>query len=188
MIVQKNPSHGLMGRLNRHARGIALLSLLGTGALTMGCYGRFPMTKALYRMNGGVPNGIVRNIVFWLLVWFPIYWFAQIGDALIFNLIEFWTGASVNVSSVSEDGKTRVTLETSEDGNVLNMTLLREGEPEIHSRFVRLEDGKYELRDANDEVLGQVIHTPEGNLNLTDAIGNTLQTIDVSEIAARTGR
>jgi hypothetical protein len=180
-------STGLLGRINRQGRRIALVTLLSTAALTAGCYGRFPMTKALYRMNGSVDNGIVRNIVFWLLVWIPVYWLAQLGDAVIFNLIEFWTGSSVDLSGEYDDGESRVTLKSSEDGNVLAMTISKAGEPDIVSRFVRVEEGRYELRDANDGLLGQVIHTPEGKLNLADVKGNTLQTIDVSEIATRPG-
>jgi hypothetical protein len=178
---------GLLGRFNRRGRRIALVTLLGTATLTAGCYGRFPMTKALYRINGGVNNGILRNIVFWLLVWFPVYWLAQLGDAIIFNLIEFWTGSSIDLSAEYEDGDSRVTLKSSEDGNVLSMTISKVGEPDFVSRFVRVDDGKYELRDANDALLGQVIHTPEGNLNLTDVKGNTLQTISVSELGTRPG-
>jgi len=141
------------------------------------------MTHALYNMNGNVENGVIRNVVFWLLAWFPIYWFAQVGDAIIFNLIEFWTGSEMDLGAVSIEGDSTVTLQSSEDKSTLFMTIAKSGDPEVTIRFIRIEDGVYEMRDENDQLAGKIIRTPEGDLNLTDAGGETLRTINAAQLA-----
>lgn len=183
MIKHSKSNDGLLSRISRQRRKGALVCLLCLSAMSAGCYGRFPMTHALYRMNGDVENGVIRNVVFWLLAWFPIYWFAQVGDAIIFNLIEFWTGSEVDLSAVSTEGDSTVTLESSEDKNTLFMTIAKSGDPDVTIRFIRLEDGSYEMRDEKDQLAGKIVHTPEGDLNLTDARGNTLRTIESQQLA-----
>jgi hypothetical protein len=60
---------------------------------TSGCFGGFELTKKVYRFNKQVsPDKWVREIVFLVLVIVPIYELASLGDGVIFNLIEFWTG------------------------------------------------------------------------------------------------
>ncbi|MBI1784140.1 DUF3332 family protein [Candidatus Sumerlaeota bacterium] len=187
MRIQKKTYEGVLPRMRKQGRKGALVCLLAMTAMSLGCYGRFPMTHALYNMNGNVENKVIRNVVFWLLAWFPIYWFAQVGDAIIFNLIEFWTGSEVDLGAVSTNGDRAVTLKSSEDRNTLFMTISKKGEPDINSRFVRIEDGKYELRDGDNHLAGKIIRSPEGNLNLTDAQGNTLRTITAAELPAKSG-
>lgn len=187
MKGQQEAGDGLMLRLSRHKRHGVFMCLIAVTGLTGGCYGRFPMTHALYNLNGGIENGVLRNVAFWLLVIFPVYWFAQVGDAIIFNLIEFWTGAGVDLSAVSTQGDTTVTLQSSEDRSELVMTISKAGEADVTSRFVRLRDGRYEMRDEQDNVLGKIVRTPRGDLNLTDADGKTLRTIGAAELAGHPG-
>lgn len=185
MKTYKSSDCGIIARLSRHRRKGALLGLFAVAAVSSGCYGRFPMTHALYNMNGGIENRVVRNIAFWLLVIFPVYWFAQVGDAIIFNLIEFWTGSGLDLSGVYEEDGQTITLKSSEDRSELVMTLSKEGEADVTSRFVRINDGTYELRDEENQLLGQVLRGDDGSLNLTDADGQTLKTISAAEIATR---
>ena len=85
------------------SRSLALLSLaLSIPCLTLGCYGTFPMTNEVYDFNGDVGNNadsggkIIQTGVFWVLT--PVYVVAMVGDAVIFNMVEFWSGETVNVS------------------------------------------------------------------------------------------
>ena len=79
-------------RMRRLLRPLALVTLLG--ALS-GCYGKFFLTRTLYKWNGEVTdNRFVHTIVFWAFVIIPVYELLALGDAIIFNVIEFWTGSN----------------------------------------------------------------------------------------------
>ncbi len=187
MMSRKKTGDGAMGRLDRYKRHVGFVCLIGLTGMTSGCYGRFPMTHALYNMNGDIDNKVVKNIAFWLLVIFPVYWFAQVGDAVIFNLIEFWTGAGLDLSSVTTEGDTTITLQTKKNRTELEMTVSKIGESDVTSRFVRMDDGNYEMRDDENNVMGHVLRTAEGDLNLTDAEGTTLRTIGAAQLAGYAG-
>ncbi len=78
---------------------IALVTLLVFTLGASGCYGGFPLTKALYKFNGEIKingnestNRVAQSVVMVVLVIVPIYQLAALADALIVNSIEFWTG------------------------------------------------------------------------------------------------
>jgi len=65
---------------------------LGLTLLTVSCYGPFNATRRVHEWNGEVGNTWVNEGVFLAFVILPVYGFASLGDALIFNTIEFWGG------------------------------------------------------------------------------------------------
>lgn len=73
---------------------VTTIILLGaTTVLMSGCYGSFALTSKLHRWNGEVSNHkFVNELVFFGLCILPAYELACLGDALIFNSIEFWGG------------------------------------------------------------------------------------------------
>ena len=73
-----------------HRIGIGLVAL---GLLISGCYGPFNLTRRLYDWNGQVgPGKWEKEFVFILLAWVPVYGLTILGDAIVFNSMEFWTG------------------------------------------------------------------------------------------------
>ena len=66
--------------------------LLALGLAVGGCYGPFNLTRRLYRWNGQVGDKWEREIVFIIFAWVPVYGLTVLGDAVVFNSIEFWTG------------------------------------------------------------------------------------------------
>lgn len=70
--------------------------LISTLSLAMsGCYGSFALTSKLHQWNGTVSNSkFVNELVFVGLCIVPAYELACLGDALIFNSIEFWGGSN----------------------------------------------------------------------------------------------
>lgn len=74
-------------------RLIALLlaSILSTTCLT-GCYGKFGLTRTLYKANGSLPDKYLRSGLTWVFIIFPVYEFAALLDFIVFNTIEFWSG------------------------------------------------------------------------------------------------
>jgi hypothetical protein len=70
----------------------ALVVLLCLGVLMSGCYGPFNLTQRLYDWNGGFSGAWVQEGMFLVLAILPAYALCMLGDALIFNSIEFWGG------------------------------------------------------------------------------------------------
>jgi hypothetical protein len=67
--------------------------LLVAGILLTGCTGPFALTKNLHKWQTTVSDDQwAEEGVFLACVILPVYFFATLGDALIFNSIEFWGG------------------------------------------------------------------------------------------------
>jgi hypothetical protein len=61
-------------------------------ALLQGCYGKFPLVRTVYRVNGEVGNKFLRSGLTWVLLILPVYGLAGLADFVILNTIEFWSG------------------------------------------------------------------------------------------------
>lgn len=75
----------------RFTQAIAVF-LISVMSLTLsGCFGSFALTSKLHDWNGTVSDSkFVNELVFLGLCIIPVYELACLGDALIFNSIEFW--------------------------------------------------------------------------------------------------
>ncbi|MCA9539031.1 MAG: DUF3332 family protein, partial [Myxococcales bacterium] len=140
-------------------------SLLG-GAI--GCYGKFAVTKKLHAWNGTVGGKFVNSIVFWALVIIPVYEVLAVGDTLIFNVIEFWTGSN----PIAEGGATMMA-----DGTVV---FERDGE---RFELVPVGPDRVELR-VDGEVIGEAERTAEGDLAVVNHRDGTAAVISREELAA----
>lgn len=73
---------------------VAVLLIIST-IMMSGCYGTFSLTSKLHDWNGSVSNSkFVNELVFIGLCVLPAYELCCLGDALIFNSIEFWGGSN----------------------------------------------------------------------------------------------
>ncbi len=92
--------------MRRLLRPLAFATLLGAAT---GCYGQFHLTKTIHQWNGQVTdNRFVHTLVFWRLVIVPIYELMALGDAFVFNVIEFWTGDNI-LADASSPRRPKVT-------------------------------------------------------------------------------
>lgn len=57
-----------------------------------GCTGSFQLTKSVNKLHREQDNRWVDELLFLGLVIIPVYGLAMLGDAVIFNSVEFWTG------------------------------------------------------------------------------------------------
>lgn len=140
----------------RHMLGLLAVSLGSTG-----CYGKFGLTKRVYDWNGGLGNKWLVEIVFLVLAILPVYGICIFVDAILFNLIEFWTGSNpMAQNTVMPDG-TQIAI-TPVDGapNTACVTVRRPG-GETHVVFAtRSAERGIVLRDAAGNVITRV--TPKG--------------------------
>lgn len=110
----------------RFRRTILLAMLTSTVAVAIpGCYGSFNLVRSVHRFNGEVSSEKwVDELFFLVLIIIPVYPLASLGDAIIFNSIEFWSGSNPISPSAATEPRTietadgRATLSLQSDGRV----------------------------------------------------------------------
>lgn len=77
-------------------RLLASLLAVATIAPLPGCYGSFAATRRLWHWNRGFEGRWGREGVYLATgVLTPVYGLAAVGDAVVFNSVEFWSGSNV---------------------------------------------------------------------------------------------
>jgi len=152
--------------------------------MVSGCYGRFPLTKTVYRVNGQVhENKFVKSIVMWVFVIFPVYGISMFVDAVAINLIEFWTGNTINIGTATSEDGTEIAMIPSADGQEAVLTVSRGGKTVGQMTFVRVSDSKCEVRDADGKLIGMALKQASGEIRLTDADGTTIRALSTEDVA-----
>lgn len=91
---------------------------------TVGCFGRFELTRKLYRFNRGISSDRwVRWFTFLVMAFFPVYFVGGLVDVILGNSVEFWGGQSP--FAAVGDGETRYAF--GPNGEVLAITSLEPG-------------------------------------------------------------
>lgn len=76
-------------------KSVAVVLIATSAVMMTGCYGSFSLTSKLHSWNGTVSNSkFVNELVFFALCVIPAYELCALGDALIFNSVEFWGGSN----------------------------------------------------------------------------------------------
>ncbi|MDG3582587.1 DUF3332 domain-containing protein [Galbibacter pacificus] len=98
---------------------VVISGALAMSILCSSCLGSFSAFNGLKDWNQGISgNKFVNNLVFWALWIVPVYEIFMLGDLIIFNVIEFWTGS--NPIAMKEGEKETQVVE--KDGNTYKMT------------------------------------------------------------------
>ncbi len=77
----------------------AVTGLLVASLLLGGCTGSFQMTRKVYNFHRSQTDKWQDELLFLAVAILPAYTLATLGDALVFNSIEFWTGKNPVVES-----------------------------------------------------------------------------------------
>jgi hypothetical protein len=94
---------------------VALASCL----LFSSCLGSFSAFNNLKEWNQGISESkFVNNLIFWGLNIVPVYGLFFLGDTIIFNVIEFWSGSN---PIAMKEGEREVQI-VERDGNTYEMT------------------------------------------------------------------
>ena len=137
-------------------------------------------------MNGDISDSkLVQTVTFWVFVIFPVYEIGMFADAIVFNLVEFWTGeAVVAVGPTMDSNGNLVSLTPSADGREAVLTVSRDGKVIAQESFVKVSDTTFEVRNAQGRLDGKVLKAPDGTISLTDRNGNVVRTLPAGAFAA----
>ena len=139
---------------------------------TVGCFGRFALTRRIYDWNEHVSGDKwVRSLVFVLII--PIYGVVNLFDALFANVVEFWSGHNPMASipgmerwAYGSGGEVaRMTLR--EDG-AIDVLLTAPGQPAKRFSLVREVNG-VGLLDASGVEIARAGDGADGEPALLDA-------------------
>ncbi len=92
----------------------ATVYLLILAMCLMACTGTFHVTKAVNKIHRSQTKW-ADELIFLCLVIIPVYEFAMLGDAIIFNTIEFWTGKN----PIASTGDTQNTIASNGQDRIL---------------------------------------------------------------------
>lgn len=147
-----------------------------------GCYGPFRLTKKLYDWNGTVGTKWVNEGVFLGMVIIPAYFFATLGDAIIFNSIEFWGGknpvTAKNVKSL-QAGEEQAVLSYTPETKRLRVDSFRKGKLSGTVIFEPGADGMV-ARNGAGELIMKAKTLDNGQVLLSDADGREVGTYDAN--------
>ena len=112
-------------RLATRLAAVAITITLGAGSI--GCFGKFNLTRNMYDINDNISeNRWAKSGAFLAFLVFPVYVTSLTMDVVIFNAVEFWHRnpiRSVTTELESPDGH-HATLTTDEHGT-LHVTVER---------------------------------------------------------------
>ena len=185
--MKTHVSSGTMSSLRNH-RGWVIPGVLVAMLpfLFGGCYGGFPLTNKIYGFNGDISrHKLVQTVTFWVFIIFPVYEIGMLADAIIFNLVEFWTGEQIlSVGPTTDSNGNTVCLTPSSDGRQAVLTVSRHGKVLAQEFFVKVSDTTFEVRDAQGALHGKVLKSPDGTISLTDHSGAVVRSLPAGAFAA----
>lgn len=163
--------------INKIVAAIVVGSFL---TVTTACFGPFNLTRNVYQWNsnikgsGGVNDKWMKEFVFFGMIIIPVYMFATLLDAFIFNSIQFWTGDNpVKGTDAGGDGATRVvrlggvTVKVAESDQGATVTYERNGIVERRAMIETSATG-YRLIDETGVLLAEAEKGQDGSVTLLD--------------------
>lgn len=178
---------------NRKANRLLTAILGGLLVIQVGCIGHFRLTSSLLHWNQQLSNKFVNELIFVGLNVVPVYWFSLMGDAFIFNTIEFWGGTNpissteqgsdaVASTRTFEQGEHRVVLERrdTEMGRQLTVRSYQNDLLLERADLVARGDGTVLKVDPDGNVLAVAQPGPDGSLLVRDALSGETRLVDAS--------
>ncbi len=155
-------------------RALCVLLLAGMIPVLTNCYGTFPLTRTVYKLNGSITDSqLVHSIILWIFgVFLGVYGITVFVDFVILNLIEFWSGDPIELSqSYEQDDGSVVALGPGLRPNEAVLTVSRDGVVETERRFVRNDEGITTVYDGQGREMGRVVPDGQKGFLFEDASG-----------------
>lgn len=154
---------------------LAVFSALGS----TGCFGSFAAVRKLWKFNDSVSsNKWIKWLVFLVLIILPVYGLFALGDALIFNTIEFFTDSNPLSGDTRDLGNGyQVVFERDHhDPNLVRVEVQREGK-KVGAWYVRRDGDDFRLLDESRVVVSHA-YEKDGVVELADGRGQVLAQLD----------
>jgi len=150
-----------------------------------GCYGPFNLTKKLYKWNGSAyADKWATEGVFLGCAIVQVYTFAALGDAIIFNSIEFWGGKNPvqarNIKSI-RIGEDQAVLSYTPEAKRLRVDSFHKGKLNETVIFEPGADGMA-AHDAKGTVIMTAKTLDSGMVVLSDRNGKQVGTYDPTRL------
>lgn len=164
----------------KHSRAMrAMAGALAVLALTTSCYGPFNATRRLHEWNGDVSeNKWAVEGMFLLVVIIPVYGVFMLGDAIIFNSIEFWGGENPidpPTAMLDDEGRTlRVENVAAADGAAIRASIVNAGVVEEDLCTDTDLSGVTTLTNSAGAILATVEPLADGDVMVRDALGREI--------------
>jgi hypothetical protein len=131
-------------------------------SVSTSCYGKFELSRKVYKWNGSLGNKFVKTAVMWGLWVVPVYEVAGMADLWILNVIEFWTGSNPMALKASDKElqqvkmddkdfiisatKNRMDIENKETGETVAL-FYNEAEKKL---YYKAGDGSYLIAESRE--------------------------------------
>jgi hypothetical protein len=167
----------------------ALASLLIVAVLATGCTGPFNLTKKVYNFHRSQTDKWADELCFLLVVLTPVYGLATLGDAIIFNSIEFWTGNNpISVASdkkaaprLVENGKHKALMAYDTKTDQVKLTTL--STQQQNNLVFERNDKMVTAKNEKGEVLYTSVQGNNGDITVYDSKGNLIKNYPAGQIA-----
>ncbi|MBF0490220.1 MAG: DUF3332 family protein [Candidatus Omnitrophica bacterium] len=152
--------------------------------LAAGCTGSFNLTRKVYNFHRSQTEKWSDELCFLLVAITPVYGFATLGDAIVFNSIEFWTGKNpIEMSStapttrIAQNGQDKATMTYDSQTQQVHVASANKGV--IFERT----DNSVIAKNENGEVLYSSVQNSNGDVAVYDSKGNLIQDYPAGQIA-----
>ncbi|MGE5308883.1 MAG: DUF3332 family protein, partial [Deltaproteobacteria bacterium] len=136
-----------------------------------GCTGSFALTKKVYDFHRHQESKWADELVFLGCVVLPVYSLAMVGDAIIFNTAEFWSGKNpineANGKTLS-NGDLQVLLSYSAKDDTVKVESMKSLKPGAKFVLKRNQTGGVSALDENGKVLFTSMTEADGGISVFD--------------------
>jgi hypothetical protein len=162
-------------------KAVAVAVMASFMSVTSACFGPFNLTRNVYHFNSGIKGSgevnekWMKEIVFFGMIVIPVYMFAALLDAFIFNSIQFWTGDNPIKVTESPDGHIRevqigevtITVSWAEDRRSADLTYWQQGRF-ITTAKIMEDDQGFRLLDRENRLRYTTERSHDGGVNFVD--------------------
>lgn len=158
-----------------------IIAVLIIAAMLSGCTGSFVATKKVYQFHRNMENKWLDELVFIIVAYVPVYALAILGDAIIFNTIEFWTDENPLQARVVKDGDLKTIMAYDKDTGKVKITSYRSDKP-ITTFVLEKNSECVVLKDKNGEIVYTSRMDADGGISIRDINGKLVKYISPEEV------
>jgi len=146
---------------------------------TTGCTGSFNLTRKVYNFHRSQADKWSDELCFLVVALIPVYGFATLADAIVFNSIEFWTGKNP-VEMSYNSGKEKYRMSYNAKTGQVALTSLAQGN---HGIIFEKTDNMITAKNEKGQVLYSSVQSVDGGVAIYDGNGKLVKNYPAGQIA-----